>query len=83
MSNPKLSTVTQPISAITQEINGGAIKVPAFQRGFVWTQEQIIALLDSIYNNYPIGSVLLWETEERLDATRNVGGFLIPEGVGA
>lgn len=79
MSTPKLSTVTQPISAITQEINSGAIKVPAFQRGFVWTQEQIIALLDSIYNNFPIGSVLLWETEERLDATRNVGGFLIPE----
>jgi hypothetical protein len=79
MPTPKLSTVTQPISAITQEINSGAIKVPAFQRGFVWTQEQIIALLDSIYNNYPIGSVLLWETDERLDATRNVGGFLIPE----
>lgn len=79
MSNPKLSTVTQPISAITQEINSGDIKIPAFQRGFVWTQEQIIALLDSIYNNYPIGSVLLWETEERLDATRNIGGFLIPD----
>jgi len=29
----------------------GDIKIPAFQRGFVWKQNQVIDLLDSIYND--------------------------------
>ena len=36
-------------------------------------------MLDSIYNDYPIGSVLLWNTKEDLPSTRNIGGFILPE----
>ena len=57
----------------------GEIKVPAFQRGFVWKQAQVIDLLDSIYNDFPIGSILLWNSHERLKSSRNIGGFAIPE----
>ncbi len=42
-------------------------------------QDQIINLLDSIYHNYPIGSILLWNSSERLKSTRNIAGFLTPE----
>lgn len=35
-------------------------------------------MLDSIYNDYPIGSVLLWETNEELPSSRNIGGFQLP-----
>jgi hypothetical protein len=55
------------------------IKIPAFQRGFVWKQNQVIDLLDSIYNDYPIGSVLLWNSYDKLKASRNIAGFDIPE----
>ena len=34
--------------------------LPAIQREFVWTREQIIRLLDSIMKDYPIGSFLFW-----------------------
>ena len=57
----------------------GDIKIPAFQRGFVWKQNQVIDLLDSIYNDYPIGSILLWNSNDRLKSSRNIGGFEIPE----
>lgn len=67
------------IDRILAKIAEGDIKIPAFQRGFVWNQEQIIALLDSIYRNYPVGSVLLWSTSERLKSSRNLGGLSLPD----
>jgi len=67
------------IDRIIHRIEEGDIKIPAFQRPFIWTQEQVIDLLDSIYHDYPIGSILLWNSMERLRSTRNIGGFQIPD----
>jgi hypothetical protein len=67
------------ISRLVSRIESGDIKVPKFQRGFVWKRDQIIELLDSIYKGYPIGSVLLWRTNEKLPNERNIGGFHLPE----
>ncbi|MFE1027194.1 DUF262 domain-containing protein [Streptomyces sp. NPDC058818] len=33
--------------------------LPKFQRGFVWTPEQVLYLLDSVRRNYPVGSLLM------------------------
>jgi hypothetical protein len=49
-----------------------------FQREFVWEDDQIMSLLDSIYHGYPVGSLLLWSTKESLRHERNVGGFALP-----
>lgn len=35
--------------------------LPAIQREFVWQQEQIVQLFDSILREYPISSFLFWE----------------------
>src|SRR5262245_15519132 len=35
--------------------------LPAIQREFVWSPDQIAQLFDSILRNYPIGSFLFWE----------------------
>lgn len=34
--------------------------LPAIQREFVWSTEQIIKLFDSLMRGYPIGSFLFW-----------------------
>lgn len=39
----------------------GAIRIPRFQREFVWSRNKIIELLDSMYKEYPIGTIFLWE----------------------
>lgn len=67
------------IDRLVDRIRDGDIKIPAFQRGFVWNQEQITELLDSIYCNYPIGSILLWSSHDRLKASRNIGGLKLPD----
>lgn len=67
------------IDKLISRVAEGDIKIPAFQRRFVWDQEQVVELLDSIYHDYPIGSILLWNSHEKLKATRNICGFSIPE----
>jgi len=39
--------------------------VPELQREFVWNARKALDLLDSIYCNYPIGTVLVWKTSRR------------------
>ena len=79
MGLAEIAPSSPKIDRIISRIEEGDIKIPAFQRGFVWDQEQVINLLDSIYRDYPIGSILLWNSNEKLRSTRNVGGFLIPD----
>lgn len=38
---------------ITQIANGG-IRIPSFQRGFVWEPEDVAFFLDSLYKGWPI-----------------------------
>lgn len=68
----------QKIDKIIKRVDDGDIKIPAFQRGYVWKQNQILELLESVYNEYPIGSVLLWKTTDKIKSTRNIAGYQIP-----
>lgn len=79
MRAPELSTNPEKIDKIINRINAGDIRIPAFQRAYVWKQTQILDLLDSIVKNYPIGSILLWSTSDKLKHTRNIAGYSIPE----
>ncbi len=75
----RLSTDTRSIASLNEGIQRGEVKVPQFQRPFVWKEEQAIDLLDSISNHYPIGSLLLWKTQSKLSTERNIGDFILPE----
>lgn len=46
---------------LVRETRAGKLVLPTFQRGFVWEESDVIALLDSLYRGYPIGTLLLWE----------------------
>ena len=65
------------IEELAGRILRGDILLPKFQREFVWEKHQIIDLLDSIANNYPIGSVLLWRSRELLKSERNIADLEI------
>lgn len=59
----------QPISIKTaiEKIHEKKYVLPAIQREFVWSTEQIETLFDSIMRGYPISSFLFWEvTEENI-----------------
>jgi len=52
------------IFSLLNQIKNDEIVLPAIQRDFVWPNERIYKLLDSIMRGYPIGIILLWETYE-------------------
>lgn len=54
------------ISTLLNQIDKGDIVLPAIQRDFVWPEEKVLMLLDSIMRGYPLGIVLMWETYEDL-----------------
>jgi len=56
------------VPAIFREIRVGRIRVPSFQRGYVWREDQALSLLDSVREGYPIGSLLFWRASN--DAMR-------------
>lgn len=52
----------QKLVDLLDEVSAGAVVIPDFQRDFVWKIKQIEELLNSIINNYFIGSILLLES---------------------
>jgi uncharacterized protein with ParB-like and HNH nuclease domain len=61
------------------EIDTGQIKLPMFQREFVWDKEQSSKLIDSILKGFPIGTFIFWKTKEELRSYKEVGNHKLPE----
>jgi hypothetical protein len=67
------------IREILQQLTAGNIRVPAFQRGFVWDAEKVAYFMDSLFKGYPFGSLLFWRTKAQLKTERQLGPFDLPE----
>jgi hypothetical protein len=65
--------------ALFVEIDTGQIKLPMFQREFVWDKEQSAKLIDSILKGFPIGTFIFWKTREELRSYKEVGNHKLPE----
>ncbi|MGE3343903.1 MAG: DUF262 domain-containing protein [Vicinamibacterales bacterium] len=65
--------------ALFVQIDSGQIKLPRFQREFVWDKEQSAKLIDSILKGFPIGTFIFWKTKEELRSYREVGNHTLPE----
>lgn len=48
-------------------IKNGKFEIPQFQRSFVWRDNQVKLLVDSIARGYPVGSFLLMNKDESLE----------------
>jgi Protein of unknown function DUF262 len=66
------------IREILDTVIRGQIRIPAFQRGFVWEPDRVAYLMDSIFKGFPFGSLLFWRTRERLKTERKLGPFELP-----
>jgi len=80
ISSPQPSVLH--LVTIFRQITSGEIRIPAFQRGFVWSEKQVLDLLDSVLQGYPIGSLLLWAVDKRTlkTAAPNATSFpVVPE----
>lgn len=71
MDNNQESSFKYPITISDAIANIEARKflLPAIQRKFVWSSDQIEVLFDSIMRNYPINSFMMWNVTS--DKTKN------------
>ena len=65
--------------SLFNEIDTGQIKLPMFQREFVWEKEQSAKLIDSIIKGFPIGTFIFWKTRDELRSYKDVGNHKLPD----
>ena len=61
------------LGKLVERVAAGKIRVPRFQRAFVWKQPDLSALLDSVLRGFPIGSILVWETDRHIESSPHIG----------
>lgn len=79
MNNNQPKPDSKHYSELISDIQKGIIKIPKFQREFVWSIDKTAQLLDSILKGYPIGTFILWQTDERMNEIKNIGNQNIPD----
>ncbi len=76
---PELRPEITFIFDLVRQLVDGRIRIPRFQRPFVWRRQQMLDLLDSINSQYPIGSLLTWETETDIHSLHHIGPVTLAE----
>ena len=56
-----MQTNDKPITELMSGINEGKTQLPDFQRGWVWEDNRIRALIASITSNFPVGAAMFLE----------------------
>ncbi|MDR0915592.1 MAG: DUF262 domain-containing protein [Oscillospiraceae bacterium] len=60
----KYSVTNIKVGNLLSAAQVGDIAIPEIQRPFVWKRTQVRALVDSLYNNYPVGYIITWKSPD-------------------
>jgi uncharacterized protein with ParB-like and HNH nuclease domain len=87
MKNQK-QTIRKIVGFLNNPDEEGGFWLPNIQRPFVWGEDQICRLFDSILREYPISTLLVWKTDsgirrrkfiENWKSTTRLTDFYVPE----
>ncbi len=59
-------TIRKIVSFLNNPDEEGGFWLPNIQRPFIWSEEQICRLFDSILREYPISTLLIWKTKSEI-----------------
>jgi hypothetical protein len=74
MKTPKHS-LRKIVSFLNNADEDGGFWLPNIQRPFVWDEDQICRLFDSIMREYPISTLLIWKTKSPIRRRRFIENF--------
>lgn len=77
MSKIKIVPKVSRLINIMEMIKKGEIKIPSFQRDYIWGKKQRIDLFESLQLEYPIGAILLWKPERDFKINHEFGPFTV------
>jgi len=73
MPDKELKIDRVKVADLVKDFDDMSLAVPEFQRDYIWAKNKAALLVDSLYRNFPISVILLWETEEDVRNKRNSG----------
>ena len=56
----KYEVSQKEVSTLLEFIKSGEIAIPEIQRPFVWEKSKVRDLMDSLYQGYPVGYIIVW-----------------------
>lgn len=74
MKTPKHS-LRKIVTFLNNPEEDGGFWLPNIQRPFVWSEEQICRLFDSILREYPISTLLIWKTRSTIRRRKFIDNF--------
>lgn len=74
MKNQK-ETIRKIVGFLNNPEYDGGFWLPNIQRPFVWTEEQICRLFDSILREYPISTLLVWKTQSKIQLRKFIDNW--------
>lgn len=79
---PQYSVNNLTVDNVLGYIKNKEIAIPEIQRPFVWKSDQIRDLIDSLYNGYPIGYLIIWQNPDTVDKNgeKTIGKKIMIDG---
>ena len=69
-TEPRLEHHTVKVKQLIDDYRFGRVVIPEFQRDYVWKKNKAPKLIDSLYQGFPISSLLLWQSGEETRSRR-------------
>lgn len=73
MGKELFDNIPSKVADLLADVKNGRIGLPDLQRPFVWKDNKVRELLDSMMKGYPIGYIMLWESPEDYENTEHIG----------
>lgn len=80
MARYNVNNVT--VESLLSDIKTGNIAIPEMQRPFVWSSTKVRDLIDSLYQGFPVGYVIVWQNPDvkLKDGTQAAGKKVLIDG---
>lgn len=75
MGKQLFKNIPSKVGDLVNDVRNGRIGLPDLQRPFVWKDNKVRDLFDSMLKGYPIGYVMLWESPADYETKKNKIGI--------
>ena len=73
MAKMLFTPVPRILKDLIMEVENGKLGLPELQRGYVWKATKVRDLLDSMFKGYPIGYLMIWDSADSTDKSKQIG----------
>ena len=74
MGKELFKNIPSKVEDLVKGVRNGRIGLPDLQRPFVWKDNKVRELFDSMLKGYPIGYIMLWESPADYESKKSTIG---------